>query len=228
MAGLVSGDQPVRARNTSADPANFGLPPGFPSFSSLLAVPIASPSRRYGWLCLFHRLGSVEFTEEDARLSGILGSLAGRTYENRRLYAIAQTQKTEALAQLAGGMAHDFNNMLNVILGYSQLLLAKTNQTDPVYHRMEEIHKAGERAAALTKHLLAFSGRQMLQPRIVNLGDVFREMEPALLNAAGTGIELVTRIDLDVDPVRVDTAQLQDVILALSPMHAKPCRMAAS
>ena len=215
MAGFVSGDQPVRARNTSADPAKFGMPPGFPSFSSLLAVPIASPSRRYGWLCLFHRIGSVEFTEEDARLSSILGGLAGRVYENRRLYAIAQAQKTEALTQLAGGMAHDFNNMLNVILGYSQLLLAKTNPSDPVYHRVEEIHKAGGRAAALTKHLLAFSGKQMLQPRVVNLSDLIRDMEPALRNAAGDGIEFVTRVDRESDPVRVDAAQLQEAILAL-------------
>ena len=66
MAGLLSGQQPVRARNTSADPGNFGLPVDFPNFGSLLAAPIASPNQRYGWLCLFHRLGAVEFTEEDA------------------------------------------------------------------------------------------------------------------------------------------------------------------
>ena len=204
MAGLLSGQQPVRARNTSADPGKFGFPADFPTFGSLLAAPIASPNQRYGWLCLFHRLGAVEFTEEDARLTGILGGLAGRIYENRKLYEAAESQKMEALRQLAGGMAHDFNNALNVIIGYSKMLMAKSNQNDAAYHRIEEIHKAGERAAALTKQLLAFSGKQMLQPRVVNLADLLRDLEPALSGSIGEGVKIVTRIDQELDPVRID------------------------
>ena len=215
MAGFLSGDQPVRARNTSVDPAKFGFPPGFPSFSSLLAVPIASPSQRYGWLCLFHRLGAVEFTEEDARLSGILGNLAGRIYENRWLCATAQAQKMEALGQLAGGMAHDFNNVLNVIIGYSKLLLSGSTPEGPVRHRVEEIHKAGERAAALTKRILAFSGRQMLQPQTVNLAEFLRDLEPVLTDNVGEGIEIVTRIEPGLGLVRIDLAQLQEAIMSL-------------
>jgi len=213
LAGLLSGQKPVRARNTSADPGKFGFPKDFPSFGSLLAAPIASPKQSYGWLCLFHRLGAVEFTEEDARLAGILGRLAGRIYENRRLYAAAQGQKMEALSQLAGGMAHDFNNALNVIIGYSRMLLASSTPSDPVYHRVEEIHKAGERAAALTRQLLAFSGKQMLQRQVVNPADLLRDLEPALSGILGEGIEIVARIDKDLDPIRIDPAQVQQAIL---------------
>ena len=215
MAGLLSGHEPVRARNTSADPGKFGFPGDFPSFGSLLAAPIASPNQRYGWLCLFHRLGAVEFTEEDARLTGILGGLAGRIYENRKLYKTAQSQKMEALGQLAGGMAHDFNNALNVIIGYSKMLLANANPNDAAYRRVEEIHKAGERAAALTNHLLAFSGKQMLQPRTVSPADLLRDLEPMRGGATGEGIEIVTRIDEDLNPVRIDPAQVQQAVLNL-------------
>lgn len=213
MAGLLSGQQPVRARNTSADPINFGLPKDFPSFGSLLAAPIASPHQCHGWLCLFHRLGAVEFTEEDERLAGILGGLAGRIYENRKLYATAQAQKMAALGQLAGGMAHDFNNALNVIIGYSKLQLANSSPNDAAYRRIEEIHKAGERAAALTKQLLAFSGKQMLQARVVNPADLLRDLEPALRGVIGEGIEMIARIDKDLDPVRIDPTQVQQAIL---------------
>jgi CheY-like chemotaxis protein len=215
MAGLLSGQQPVRARNTSGDPVKFGLAKDFPSFSSLLAAPVASPSQCYGWLCLFHRLGAVEFTEEDARLAGILGGLAGRIYENRKLYANAQGQKMAALGQLAGGMAHDFNNALNVIIGYSKMLMAKSSQNDAAYHRFEEIHKAGERAAALTKQLLAFSGKQLLQPRVVDPADLLRDLEPRLSNAVEEGVEIVTRVAPELDPVQIDPAQIQQAVLNL-------------
>jgi CheY-like chemotaxis protein len=215
MAGLLSDHHPVRARNTSADSGKFGFPTGFPNFGSLLAAPIASPHQCYGWLCLFHRLGAVEFTEEDARLTGILGGLAGRIYENRKHYVAAQAQKMEALGQLAGGMAHDFNNALNVIIGYSKMLLGNPNSNDAAHHRIEEIHKAGERAAALTKQLLAFSGKQMLQPRMVNPADLLRNLEPALRDTLGKNVEFVMRIEADMAPVKIDSAQMQQAILNL-------------
>jgi signal transduction histidine kinase/DNA-binding response OmpR family regulator len=215
IAGLLSGQQPVRARNTSADPAKFGLPGDFPTFSSLLAAPIVSPTRNYGWLCLFHRIGAVEFTEEDTRLTGILGGLAGRIYENRRLYANIRTQKMEALRLLAGGMAHDFNNALNVIIGYSKLLLANSDPRQDAYRRIEEIHKAGERAAALTGQLLAFSGKQMLHPRSVNPADLLRELEPTLRADAGPDVQIVTRIGQEVRSVWIDPAQIHQAILNL-------------
>ena len=147
------------------------------------------------------------------QLTGILGGLAGRIYENRKLYVTAQSQKMEALSQLAGGMAHDFNNALNVIIGYSKMLLANSSQNDAAYRRIEEIHKAGERAAALTSHLLAFSGKQMLQPRTVSPADLIRDLEPVLSGTLRDGVEIIARIGKDLDPVRIDSAQVQQAVL---------------
>ena len=95
------------------------------------------------------------------------------------------------------------------------MLLANSNPNDAAYHRIEEIHKAGERAAALTNQLLAFSGKQMLQPRTVNPADLLRDLEPVLSGAIGEGIEIIARIDKDLDPVRIDPAQVQQAILNL-------------
>jgi signal transduction histidine kinase/DNA-binding response OmpR family regulator len=100
VAGLIQGQRPVRANNPGGDPAALGFPPDCPSFDSILAAPIVSPSRTFGWFCLLHRLGAVEFTEEDERLAGILGALAGRIYENGSLYAVTQQHGVEMEQEL--------------------------------------------------------------------------------------------------------------------------------
>jgi PAS domain S-box-containing protein len=358
--------QPVRLRNPEGNPAALGFPPDYPSFDSLLAAPIVSPTRTYGWLCLFHKLGAPEFSKDEERLAGILGALAGRIYENGSLYAMAQqhadeleqeleerkraeaavsdaverlnlalkasgtgiwtwdvindimvwdenihamcgvslgnfggtledsaavvhpedrdvtvgalqqctpqqpecamlfrvlwpdssvhhleasgrafydesgrlvrmmgttrdvterrqleeqlrqAQKMEAVGQLAGGIAHDFNNVLNVILGYSDLLLAKSPPQDPTYNQIDEIRKAGEHAAELTQQLLAFSRRQVLQPRVLNLSDTLRDMDQLLRRMIGEDIEIVTAVDEHLARVKIDPSQIQQVLLNLA------------
>ena len=93
--------------------------------------------------------------------------------ETRRLESnLRQSAKMEAVGRLAGGLAHDFNNMLTVIDGYSELVLMKLPADDPVRSLVEEIHKAGERAAELTRQLMVFSRKSMVEPRVLDLSEV--------------------------------------------------------
>ena len=135
----------------------------------------------------------------------------------RRLEAqLRQAQKLEAIGQLAGGVAHDFNNLLSVILGYSEMALGTVPQSDPAHEQIIEIRKAGERGAALTRQLLAFSRRQVLQPRILNLNSIIEELQKLLRRLIGENIALVTNLDGSVLPVLVDAGQMEQVIVNLA------------
>ncbi len=129
---------------------------------------------------------------------------------------LRQSQKMEAVGLLAGGIAHDFNNVLNVIIGYSKLLLQKLPPGDRTYRQIEEICKAGERAAGLTQQLLAFSRKQILQPRIVNFADTLLEMDHLVRRVIGEDIEVATQIHGDLARVKIDPSQIQQVILNLA------------
>ena len=137
--------------------------------------------------------------------------------EYRRLEAqFRQAQKLEAIGQLAGGVAHDFNNLLSVILGYSEMALGTVPQSDPAHEQIIEIRKAGERGAGLTRQLLAFSRRQVLQPRILNLNSIIEELQKLLRRLIGENIALVTNLDRSVLPVLVDAGQMEQVIVNLA------------
>jgi signal transduction histidine kinase/CheY-like chemotaxis protein len=128
---------------------------------------------------------------------------------------LRQSQKMEAVGLLAGGIAHDFNNVLNVIIGYSKLLLQKLPAGERAHRQVAEICKAGERAAGLTQQLLAFSRKQVLQPRVVNFADTLREMDSLVRRVIGEDIEVATKIHDDVARVKIDPSQVQQVILNL-------------
>jgi two-component system cell cycle sensor histidine kinase/response regulator CckA len=144
----------------------------------------------------------------------------GRNLEEQ----LRQAQKMEAIGRLAGSVAHDFNNLLSVILSYSTLVLGELKAVDPLRADVEAIKRAGERAAELTHQLLAFSRRQVLAPKIVDLNDVVRQSERMLQRLLGEDIELVTRLNRCASKVKVDPGQIDQVImnLALNARDAMP------
>ena len=129
---------------------------------------------------------------------------------------LRQSQKMEAVGQLAGGVAHDFNNLLTAILGYCSLMLDEVPQEDPLRPDLMEIQAAGERAAALTRQLLAFSRRQMLQPQVVDVNTLIRQLEKLLRRLISEDVELVTALAADLQPVRVDPASIEQILVNLA------------
>lgn len=360
LPGVLESRRPTRIVDAAADPAAFGLPASIRPFESVLVAPLVSPTRAYGWLCLFHRLGSAGFGAEDERLAGILAALVGRVYENGSLYArerlyaaelkremadrrkaqeesaqladivqssedaiigmtldgdimswnrgarrvfgysaeyvegksasilfgpqhagelrraldavtlqrsvdryetfavrqggdvieVAVTmsqivradggisgvsaiirdvtahkklqrqllvaQKMEAIGRLSAGVAHDFNNLLTVIGGYSALLLSRRNAPDPDCADILEIQKAADRATVLTRQLLAFSRRQIVQPRVLDLNAIVSDMDRMLRRVIGEDIELAAVLDASLGSVEADSGQIEQVIMNLA------------
>jgi two-component system cell cycle sensor histidine kinase/response regulator CckA len=129
---------------------------------------------------------------------------------------LRQALKMEAVGRLAGGVAHDFNNLLGVILGYSELLLGRVSLTAPQRKDIEEIQKAGERGALLTRQLLAFSRKQVLQPKVLNLNTVVADTEKLLQRLIGENIELRVVMNPALGRVKADSGQLEQIIMNLA------------
>ncbi len=340
----------VRGVNAGGDPTAIGLPASHPPVHSYVCVPVASPSRVFGWLALVEKEGAQVFSDGDTQLASTLGALAGMAYENARLVTqlqaqaeelrehqertdfamfaakagvsyrdldsswtelspstarlfgfppetrrvsreelyehvhpedgarvraavekaiqdrsdfalefrrlipeggprwfqfrgrvvsneqgdptrvvgvvtditerrslelqLRQSQKMEALGQLAGGVAHDFNNLLTAILGYGRLALETASETTQ-RHDLEEIVKAASRAASLTKQLLAFSRRQVVETTIVDLNLLIVDMVTMLRRMIGEDVELATTLAAGLSHVRADRSQLEQVVMNL-------------
>jgi PAS domain S-box-containing protein len=129
---------------------------------------------------------------------------------------LRQAQKMEAIGRLAGGVAHDFNNLLMVIKGHTELLLNVLPPADHVTRKVEQIDRAADRAAALTRQLLAFSRMQVLQPRAMNLNSVVQEMANLIPRLIGEDIELVVRSSADLGTIRADASQMEQIIMNLA------------
>jgi len=129
---------------------------------------------------------------------------------------LRQSQKMEAIGRLAGGIAHDFNNLLTVIKGYSQLSLVEIKEGDPLRGDIEEIKNAADRAADLTRQLLAFSRRQIMEMKVLDLNDLLKNLDKMLRRVIGEDIELVTPLAEDLGRVKADPGQIEQVIMNLS------------
>ncbi len=155
---------------------------------------------------------SVTFGAQLARLVS-----ANDVTERRRLEEqFRQAQKMEAVGRLAGGVAHDFNNILGVIIGYGEIVSRRLPRGDPLAGKVAEILKASERAAGLTRQLLAFSRQQVLQPRVLDLNSVIGGMEEMLRRLIGENIELETRLREPLGAVMADPGQMEQVVMNLA------------
>jgi PAS domain S-box-containing protein len=157
---------------------------------------------------------TVEFSFTAAVMPGRHLFIWRDVSERKHLEAqLQQSQKMETIGRLAGGIAHDFNNLLTVILGYSQLVMSEVD--GPLREQVMEITRAGERAAALTRQLLAFSRKQRLQATILDLNGVVADVEKMVRRLLDESIEITTVMDAALWPVKVDPGQFEQVIVNL-------------
>jgi two-component system, cell cycle sensor histidine kinase and response regulator CckA len=175
--------------------------------------------------CILIRRDGLEITVEDcvARIHNREGQVIGAvsvlrdvTADRRLKDELRQGQKMEVIGRLAGGVAHDFNNILTGIIGFSELLMEELEEGTKMFSKASEIKKAGERAAALTGQLLSFSRRQQLQPRLISLNTVVLELREMLSRLIGDQIELRNELDQSLGTICADPGQMSQVILNLA------------
>jgi len=150
------------------------------------------------------------------RVTGSWGFFIDITQQKRLEQQFRQAQKMEAIGRLGGGVAHDFNNLLTVINGCSALLLDQVRREDPMHALLDEIAKAGERAADLTRQLLIFSRQHVLKPQRVNLNESLKAILSMLKRLMGEDIELSVELDSDLWPIHVDKGQIDQVVMNLA------------
>jgi PAS domain S-box-containing protein len=163
------------------------------------------------------------FRQHHVTAMQMAANLAATAIENVRLLEVErekeeqlrQSQKMEAVGQLAGGIAHDFNNLLTAINGYSEMTLRGLQPESPVRKNVEEIKKAGDRGASLTRQLLAFSRKQVLQTKVLDINSVVSEMDKLLRRLIGENIDLLTLLTPDLGRVRADPSQIEQVLMNL-------------
>jgi PAS domain S-box-containing protein len=165
--------------------------------------------------------GSTRYVEsirtnhlDDPNLGAIVSLVRDVTDKHRLEDQLRQSQKLEAVGRLAGGVAHDFNNLLSVILGYCDLI-GPSLARDPAGADLQEIRRAGESAASLTRQLLAFSRKQVLSPQVINLSTTITEMDKMMRRLIGEHIELVTLPEEHLGNVRADPHQVEQVVMNL-------------
>jgi len=158
----------------------------------------------------------IPVRDAEGKLLGYRGVHRDVTRERELESQLRHSQKIEAIGRLAGGIAHDFNNLLTAILGCSDLLLEEVKEGDSLYEDIQHIKSAGERAAVLTRQLLAFSRRQVLSPEAQDVNLVIGEMEQLLRRTIGEDIDFETRLADGLPLIETDADQLQQVILHLA------------
>jgi PAS domain S-box-containing protein len=186
--------------------------------------------RKDGTFCYWTDRGTAFWDEKGNpfKMIGACEDITDRKRAEEEMRALEeqfrQSQKMEAVGRLGGGIAHDFNNLLTVIKGYSQLSLLDLKESDPLWGNIQEIQKATQRATDLTRQLLAFSRRQILDLKVLDMNTLLRDLDKMLRRIIGEDIELVTLSDGNLGRVKIDPGQIEQVIfnLAVNARDAMP------
>ena len=160
-------------------------------------------------------LATALVRDADGKPAYVIGMAEDVTEQRQLEEQLRQSQKLEAIGRLAGGVAHDFNNMLTAIGGYTALALEHAETGSTLRGDLDEIRKATDRAALLTRQLLAFSRKQVLMPELLNLNDVVLELEAMLRPLIGEDVALTTQLDPALGPIEADPGQLDQVVMNL-------------
>jgi PAS domain S-box-containing protein len=218
MYGFSSPDElrdvPLRSLLTPEDPANVEYIREFVRTGYRLVDAESHEVDRNGRHKVF--LNNLTGVVEDGRVGRVWGTQRDVTERRGLEEQLRQSQKMEAVGRLAGGIAHDFNNLLTAILGYAELLTRDVPAEGRARRRVEEIQRAAERAANLTRQLLAFSRRQVLVPSALDMGDVVQGLEDMLRRLISEDVILRILVDPAASPVRADRGQLEQVIVNLA------------
>lgn len=183
----------------------------------------------YGFLTVAVPLGQGDNQEEQSLLHELASDIAfalhglereeqtNKAEEEKQMAEkqLAQAQKMEAIGRLAGGVAHDFNNMLGVIMGYADMALVRTKDSESLHHSLSQIKQAAERSAELTRQLLAFSRKQLTQPKILNLNEEIENQRLMLSRLIGENIEFKFLPGHEIWPLKVDPSQIDQVLANL-------------
>ncbi len=194
-----------------------------PDFRDRTVAQLRKEGRVQNWEFAFRRksgklgrgLISADLIEIDGKPCAITATV-DITERTRLESELRQAQKLESVGRLAGGVAHDFNNLLTVINGYTELILGSLKPEDRLYAAAREVQKAGERAAGLTRQLLAFSRKQVIEPRAMDINSVVNDASRMLQRLIGEDIELVTNLDPQLGLVHADPDQINQVIINLA------------
>lgn len=172
---------------------------------------------------LLHKDGTVRWVElsvsprKDAKgtMDGVIAIINDITEKHQLQEQLIQSQKMESIGTLAGGIAHDFNNLLTIINGYAEIVQLTLEKDNPLYHKIEAIHTAGQRAENLTRQILAFSRKQMYQPKIIEVQQTVSELNKMIRRLIGEDIQLQIRIAENLPSIKADPVQIEQIFINL-------------